>query len=87
MYKTVNKKYGKSHVKIAEETPWNKIFIDLIGPYKTRRKGKDHLILKSVTIIYAITKWFEIMQYSNKKVMAILNLVETTCLVRYPWPV
>ena len=26
-------------------------------------------------------------QYDNKKLMAIVNLVETTCLARYPWPI
>ena len=33
-YKTVNKKSGKLPDKIAEETLWNKLCVDLIGPYK-----------------------------------------------------
>ena len=33
------------------------------------------------------TGWFEVTQYSNKKAMVIENLVETTWLVWYPWPV
>ena len=32
-------KYGKLPAKLAEETPWNKLCVDLIGPYKIRRKG------------------------------------------------
>ena len=35
-----NGKKGKLTDKIAEETPWNKICVDLIGPYKIFRKGK-----------------------------------------------
>ena len=72
---------------MAEETLWNKLYLDLIGPYKIRRKGKDPLILKTVTTIDPVTGWFELAQYSNKKAMTIANFVETTGLVRYPWPV
>ena len=34
-----------------------------------------------------VTGWFEIKKYSDKKVTTIGNLVETTWLVLYPWPV
>ena len=72
---------------MAEETLWNKIRVDLIVPYKIHRKWKDPLISKSVTIIEPVTGWFEATQYRDKKAMTIENLVETTWLVRYPWPV
>ena len=65
-----------------DETTWNKLYVDLIGPYKIRRKGKEPLILKYVTMIYPVTGWFEVMQYNNKEAMTIANLVETTCLSR-----
>ena len=83
MYKTVNKKYCKLPAKLAEEIPWNKLCVDIIVPYKVRRKGRYHLILKSITIIDPVTGWSEIMQYNNKKAMVISILVETTWLVRY----
>ena len=38
-------------------------------------------------MIYPITGWSEIMQYSKKKAMEISNLLETMWLVWYPWPV
>ena len=38
-------------------------------------------------MIDPVTGWFEVTQYINKKVMKIANLVETTWLVRYLWPV
>ena len=87
MCKTVNKKYGKLPANLTEEIPWNKLCVDLIDPYKIRRKGKEPLILKAVTMIYLVTRWFEVTQYSYKKAMMITNLVETMWLVRNPWPV
>ena len=80
-------KNGKLHAKLAEEIPWNKLCVDITGPYKIYRKGRETIILKAVTIIDPITEWFEITRYNNKKGTMIANLVETTWLVQYPWPV
>ena len=46
-----------------------------MGPYKIRRKGKEPLILKAVTVIDTVTRWFEITQYNDKKEMTVENLV------------
>ena len=81
------KKYSKLPAKTVEETPWNKICVYFIGPYKICRKGKDPIILKSLTMIDPITGCFEGTQYCDKKEMIITNLIETTCLVQYQWPV
>ena len=81
------KKYGKLPAKTVEEIPWNKLCVDLIGPYKICRKGKEPLISKDVNMIDPVTGWFEVTQYRDKKATTIENLVETTWLVRYPWPV
>ena len=59
----------------------------MIGPYKIRRKGKEPIILKAITMINPVTGWFEVTQYSNKKATTITNLVETTWMVRYTWSV
>ena len=75
------KKYGKSPAKLAEETPWNKLCVDLISLYKIIRKGKETLILKSVTIIDPVTGWFEVTQYNDKKVTTIANLVKNMWLI------
>ena len=83
-YKTVNKKYGELTAKLSEEIPWNKLFVDIIDPYKIPRKGREPLILKRVTTINPITGGFEITKYNNKKSMATANLVENTWLFRYP---
>ena len=33
-------RYGKLLAKLAEEITWNTLFVDLIGAYNIRRKGK-----------------------------------------------
>ena len=38
-------KYGTVPTKLVDETPWNKICVYLIGPYKICSKGKEPLIL------------------------------------------
>ena len=59
--------------------------MDIIDTYVLRMKGqKQNLNLKYVTMIDPVTRWFEIMHYNDKIAMSILNLVETTCLSRYP---
>ena len=55
------------HLREAEATPWDKMCIDLIGPYTILRKGKQDLICKCVTMIDPATGWFEIQQYDDKK--------------------
>ena len=83
----INKNYGEAPAKLPEEIPWNKLCLYLIGPYKILIKGRSPIILNCVTIIYPVNGWFEITKYNNKNAMKIENLVETTCLVRYSWPV
>ena len=59
--KLSNKQYGKLTAKLAEEVPWNKLCVDLIGTYAIRTKGsKENLHLKSVTMIDPVTGCFEI---------------------------
>jgi hypothetical protein len=38
------KKYGLLPPKEAQATPWDKLCVDLIGPFKIRRKGEKELI-------------------------------------------
>ena len=84
--KRKNAKYGKLPPKEAEHIPWDKLCIDLIGPYKIRRKGKEDLVLKAVTMIDPATGWFEICQYDDKKSITVANVAETEWFSRYPWP-
>ena len=80
------KKYGHLPEKEAEATPWDKMCIDLIGPYKIRRKGKKNLVCRCVTMIDPVTGWFEIQQYDDKKSITVANIAEQEWFSRYPWP-
>ena len=80
------RKFGLLPPKEAEAVPWDKRCIDLIGPYKIRRKRKEDLICKCVTMIDPATGWFEIHQYDDKRAITIANIAEQEWLCRYPWP-
>ena len=61
-------KYGYLHDKEAEAIPWDRILVDLIGPYNIRREGHANpLIIKSLNMIYPATRWSEIIQHEDKQ--------------------
>ena len=80
------KKYGHLPEKEAEAIPWDKLCVDLIGPYTIKRKGKSNLTLWCVTMIDPATSWFELRTIPTKRADVIANIVEQTWLSRYPWP-
>ena len=80
------RRFGHLPPKEAEVKPWDKMCIDLIGPYTIRRKGRPNLICKAVTMIDPATGWIEINQYEDKKSISIANIAEQEWLCRYPWP-
>ena len=84
--KRKQKKYGHLPPKVAEAKIWDKLCIDLIGPYKIRHKGKLHLKCKCVTIIGPASSWFEFQQYSHKKSTTIVNITEQKGFLHYSWP-
>jgi hypothetical protein len=43
-------KYGLFPPKLAEATPWDKLCVNLVGPYKIRRKGTQDLIYAGVSL-------------------------------------
>ena len=84
--KRQRKKYGHLPPKVAEDTPWQILCVDLIGPYTIKRKNKRPLKLKCLTLIDPATSWFEIVEFDDKRSDTVANLVEQTWLCRYPWP-
>ncbi len=87
-HKKHTKKYGHLPEKEAEAQPWDKLCVDLIGPYTFQKKyRKKDLSLWCVTMIDPATGWLEIKEIKNSKsAIDIANLVEQTWLTRYPWP-
>ena len=84
--KKSNIKYGQLPEKEAEAEPWDKLCVDLIGPYNIKRKGKKTLTLWCVTMIDPATGWFEMRELPNKYAITVANIVEQAWLTRYPWP-
>ena len=68
--------YGHLPPKTAEAIPWDRMCIDLIGPYKIWHKGQPNLTCRCITIIDPATGWFEIHQYDDKKSIIAANIVE-----------
>ena len=61
-----NTKYVKLPAKLTEEIPWNKLCVDIIGPYEIQYNGKiENLHLKSVTMIDPVTRWFEVVRFND----------------------
>ncbi len=60
--KKQSKKYGLLPEKDAEAMPWDRLCIDLIGPYKIKSNIKGIKIppLKAITVIDPATGWFKI---------------------------
>jgi predicted aspartyl protease len=84
--KVTNQKYGKLPPKEAESNPWDTLCVDLIGPYKIRRKGKKDLVLWCLTMIDPVTGWFEMAQIPNKTAAEVADIAEKTWFTRYPLP-
>ena len=81
-----NQKYGKLPSKEAKTNPWDTLCVDLIGPYKIRRKGKKDLILWCLTMIDPVTGWFEMTEIANKTAAEVADIAEKTWFTRYPLP-
>ena len=81
--KKQHKKYGLLPKKEAECKPWERLCINLIGPYKIRTKKCGHKIpaLRCVTMIDPATGWFEIKQYDDKKSITVANIASQTRMV------
>ena len=66
----------------------NKLCVDIIILYVTRRKGKkENLHLNGVMTINPVTGWFEITQYNDKITILIADLVDTMWMHRYSIPI
>ena len=82
-----HKKYGHLPEKEAEAIPWDRLCVDLVGPYTIRQKGKkEPLIMRCVTMIDPATGWFEIHEYEDKRSISVANIIEQEWFSRYPWP-
>jgi transposase InsO family protein len=83
--KRTTKKYGKLPPKEAEAIPWDKLCVDMIGPYTIKDDRKETTVqFQCVVMIDPATGWFELVK--EKDAMTVANAVEMTWLTQYPWP-
>ena len=86
-YKRTHKRYSKLPEKEAEGNPWEKLCMDLIGPYKIAQSHKqEQEVPRCVTMIDPATGWFEMQRMNNKQPSTVAQQVEAAWLTRYPWP-
>ena len=69
-------KYGHLPAKEAEVVPWERLCVNLIGPYTIERKDQEDLNLQAVTMIDPATGWLEIAQYEDKRAISVANIVK-----------
>ena len=77
-------KYGLLPVKEAELVPWERLCVDLIGPYTVTLDAGQQKKLWAITMIDPTTGWFDIAEIQNKHADVIANIVEQFWLTRYP---
>ena len=81
------RKLGHLPPKIPEEIPWERLCIDLVGPYTIGdKKKKNEATLHCLTMIDPVTGWFEIKEIPAKSADEVANILEMTWFSRYPWP-
>ena len=76
------KKYGHLPAKKAEVIPWNRVNVDLIGPYNVKSKGKTFQ-LRARTMIDPATSWFEIVRIYSKSSEEAQRIFDSTWLASF----
>jgi len=85
LFKKQRKKYGHLPPKEAEELPWSRVNVDLIGPYVVRTPTTTHT-LRALTMIDPVTNWFEVTAIQDKIASTVMEAFNNTWLTRYPRP-
>ena len=83
--KPKTRQVGHLPPKQAETIPWERLCIDLIGPYTIGAKGEE-TSLHCLTMIDPVTGWFEIEEIPGKSADIVMDVLERTWLTRYPKP-
>jgi hypothetical protein len=82
LFKKQRKKYGHLPPKEAEELPWSRVNVDLIGPYVVRTPTATHT-LRALTMIDPVTNWFEVTDIADKNATNEHHVEEGDKMSRY----
>ena len=69
--KRQQKKYGHLPAKEAEYLPWERVNVDLIGPYTVQMTEDSTQELRALTMIDPATRWFETSPISDKSAVTV----------------
>ena len=84
--KKQRKKYGLLPLKKAEKSePWNRVDVDMIGPW-TVTAANGTFTLQALTMIDPATGWFEIKDVPEMTADECQNVFDDVWLCRYPRP-
>ena len=78
-------KYGHLPAKKAEVVPWQRVNVDLVGPY-TVQTPKQTLKFRAMTMIDPATNWFEISVIQDTSSKEAQRILDSVWLARYPRP-
>jgi hypothetical protein len=85
--KANTKKHGHLPPKEAEPAiPWNRVNVDLVGPYSLKRPDGKECTSRAMTMIDPATGWFEITKIDNPDSATVQEAFDNTWLCRYPRP-
>jgi hypothetical protein len=79
--KKSRKSYGHLPAKENVSTkPWQRVDVDLIGPYKVTDKDNKEYTLRALTMIDPVTRWFEIARIINPTAKETMEAFDNTWL-------
>ena len=84
--KKSRKSYGLLPAKNnADVIPWQRVNVDLIGPYTVKTPTGTHT-LRAMTMIDPATRWFEVVAINTPSSEQCMEAFDNTWLCRYPRP-
>ena len=84
--KKIKKKYGHLPAKKnLDVEPWQRVDVDLIGPWTIKIKSKTNKMeLRALTMNDPVTRWFEIIEIKHPTSHECMEAFNSACLCRYP---
>ena len=82
-FKSTGMGYGNLPLQNANVAPWNKVCVDLIGPWKIRT-GNNKYIFNALTCIDPVTNLVELIRINDKSSPHVSNQFKNCWLSRYP---
>jgi hypothetical protein len=60
--------------------PWERVDIDLIGPYKVKSNDGKKYVLRALTMVDPVTRWFEVVRIRHPTAKETMEAFDNTWL-------